>query len=245
MRRRHDRLSRPYRTAQSQCQRHRCPAGPGRIAGRSAGAGPSARRRALPRLDARVPAHVKDLSAAKGLPFTSGSPIFADRIADADDLFVTRIKTADAIVIGKTNTPEFGFGFQTYNPVYGTTATPYDTSRTAGGSSGGAAARALRMVPIADGSDYMGSLRNPPVFDNVVVSHVLIPPSLLRVHTGTDQLLSWNVTLSSTGAATMLACAVTSTDASMGQRWVTALAGLLCGGALAVTIGVVIKPRST
>src|SRR5450756_718378 len=86
------------------------------------------------------PHAVKDLAAAKGLPFTSGSPIFADRIADSDDLFVKRIKAAGAIIIGKTNTPEFGLGSQTYNPVWGTTATPYDTSRTSGGSSGGAAA---------------------------------------------------------------------------------------------------------
>jgi Asp-tRNA(Asn)/Glu-tRNA(Gln) amidotransferase A subunit family amidase len=115
------------------------------------------------------PHAVKDLAAAKGLPFTSGSPIFADRIADSDDLFVKRIKAAGAIIIGKTNTPEFGLGSQTYNPVWGTTATPYDTSRTSGGSSGGAAAAlALRMVPVADGSDYMGSLRNPPAFNNVV-----------------------------------------------------------------------------
>ncbi|RZL70752.1 MAG: amidase, partial [Rhodococcus sp. (in: high G+C Gram-positive bacteria)] len=78
------------------------------------------------------PHAVKDLSAVEGLPFTSGSPIFADRIADADELFVTRIKSAGAIIIGKTNTPEFGLGSQTYNPVWGTTATPYDTSRTAG-----------------------------------------------------------------------------------------------------------------
>ncbi|KJV03814.1 amidase [Rhodococcus sp. IEGM 1354] len=115
------------------------------------------------------PHAVKDLSAARGLPFTSGSPIFADRIADADDLFVARVKAAGAIVIGKTNTPEFGFGSQTYNPVYGTTVSPYDTSRTAGGSSGGAAAAlALRMLPVADGTDYMGSLRNPAAFNNVV-----------------------------------------------------------------------------
>ncbi|MEI7058781.1 amidase [Nocardioides sp. CCNWLW239] len=115
------------------------------------------------------PHAVKDLSAAKGIRFTSGSPIFKDRIADTDDLFVQRIKAAGAIVIGKTNTPEFGLGSQTYNPVYGATATPYDTSRTAGGSSGGAAsALALRMVPVADGSDYMGSLRNPAAFCNVV-----------------------------------------------------------------------------
>lgn len=115
------------------------------------------------------PHAVKDLSAVEGMPFTSGSPIFADRVAEADDLFVARIKAAGAIVIGKTNTPEFGFGSQTYNPVYGTTVSPYDTSRTAGGSSGGAAAAlALRMLPVADGTDYMGSLRNPAAFNNVV-----------------------------------------------------------------------------
>ncbi len=110
------------------------------------------------------PHAVKDLSAAKGLPFTSGSPIFADRIADADDLFVARIKAAGAIVIGKTNTPEFGLGSQTYNPVWGTTATPYDTSRTAGGSSGGAAAAlALRMVPVATAATTWGrcEIRRP------------------------------------------------------------------------------------
>lgn len=115
------------------------------------------------------PHAVKDLSAVAGMPFTSGSPIFADRIAEADDLFVARIRAAGAIIIGKTNTPEFGFGSQTYNPVYGTTVSPYDTSRTAGGSSGGAAAAlALRMLPVADGTDYMGSLRNPAAFNNVV-----------------------------------------------------------------------------
>lgn len=115
------------------------------------------------------PHAVKDLSAAKGIRFTSGSPIFKDRIAETDDLFVRRIKAAGAIVIGKTNTPEFGLGSQTYNPVYGATATPYDTSRTAGGSSGGAAsALALRMLPVADGSDYMGSLRNPAAYCNMV-----------------------------------------------------------------------------
>ena len=115
------------------------------------------------------PHAIKDLSAAKGIRFTSGSPLYANRIATTDDLFVQRIRAAGAIIIGKTNTPEFGLGSQTYNTVYGATATPYDTSRTAGGSSGGAAsALALRMVPVADGSDYMGSLRNPAAFCNVV-----------------------------------------------------------------------------
>jgi amidase len=115
------------------------------------------------------PHAVKDLAAAKGLPHTSGSRIFADRIAEADDLVVARIRAAGAVIIGKTNTPEFGLGSQTYNEVWGTTGNPYDPSRTAGGSSGGgAAALAARMVPVADGSDNMGSLRNPPAFNNVV-----------------------------------------------------------------------------
>ncbi|GAA1983015.1 amidase [Terrabacter lapilli] len=115
------------------------------------------------------PHAVKDLAAAKGLPHTSGSRIFADRVAEADDVAVARIRAAGAILIGKTNTPEFGLGSQSYNEVWGTTANPYDTSRTAGGSSGGgAAALAARMVPVADGSDNMGSLRNPPAFNHVV-----------------------------------------------------------------------------
>ena len=115
------------------------------------------------------PHAVKDLAAAKGLAFTSGSRIFADRIADTDDLVVARIRAAGAVIIGKTNTPEFGLGSQTYNEVWGTTGNPYDPSRTAGGSSGGAAAAlAAHMVPVADGSDNMGSLRNPPAFTNVI-----------------------------------------------------------------------------
>jgi ureidomalonase len=115
------------------------------------------------------PFAVKDLAAAEGLLWTEGSPIYARRVAEVDDLFVRRIKDAGAIVVGKTNVPEFGLGSQTYNRVYGATATPYDTSRTAGGSSGGAAAAlALRLLPVADGSDFLGSLRNPAAFCNVL-----------------------------------------------------------------------------
>jgi len=116
-----------------------------------------------------LPIAVKDLSAAKGLLWTEGSPLFADRVAGQDDLIVRRMKAEGAIVVGKTNTPEFGLGSQTYNTVYGTTRNPYDTTRTPGGSSGGAAAAlALRMLPVADGSDNMGSLRNPAAFTNVL-----------------------------------------------------------------------------
>lgn len=115
------------------------------------------------------PHAVKDLAAARGLPHTSGSRIFADRVAEADDRYVARLRAAGAVIIGKSNTPEFGLGSQTYNEVWGTTGNPYDPSRTAGGSSGGgAAALAARMVPVADGSDNMGSLRNPPAFNNVI-----------------------------------------------------------------------------
>ena len=116
------------------------------------------------------PQAIKDLADAAGFPSTSGgTPIYADRIAQSDSLFVARIKAAGGIVIGKTNAPEFGLGSQTYNPVWGTTGNAYDPSKTSGGSSGGAgSALALRMLPVADGSDYMGSLRNPAAFNNVL-----------------------------------------------------------------------------
>jgi amidase len=116
------------------------------------------------------PHAVKDLSDVRGLPTTKGfyRPLESVPVASADSLFVERIRAAGAIIIGKTNTPELGLGSHTYNPVHGTTRNPYDLGRTAGGSSGGAAvAVALRMVPVADGSDFMGSLRNPPGWTNV------------------------------------------------------------------------------
>ena len=114
------------------------------------------------------PFAVKDLSPVKGLPHTFGSPIYKDNVAAADNVMVERQRKAGAIFIGKTNTPEFGFGSHTYNPVYGTTRNAYDQSRSAGGSSGGAAvAVALRMLPVADGSDYGGSLRNPAAWNNI------------------------------------------------------------------------------
>ena len=116
-----------------------------------------------------MPHAIKNLSDAKGLETSSGSPIFAGTIAEADDLHVARIRAQGAIFIGKTNTPEFGLGSQSYNPVHGATGAAYDPSLTAGGSSGGAACgMATHMLPIADGSDMMGSLRNPGAFNNVV-----------------------------------------------------------------------------
>lgn len=115
-----------------------------------------------------IPIAIKDLAHAKGLPTSMGSPLFAGQIADSDDVVVARLRAAGAIVIAKTNTPEFGLGSHTFNPVFGATLNPYDSSRTCGGSSGGAAvALACGMLSVADGSDAMGSLRNPAAWNNV------------------------------------------------------------------------------
>jgi len=115
-----------------------------------------------------LPIAIKDLALTKGLRTTFGSPIFADFIPDEDEFFVERIRKAGAIIIGKTNTPEFGLGSNTYNPVFGPTLNAFDPALTAGGSSGGAAvALALDMVPVADGSDFGGSLRNPAAYNNI------------------------------------------------------------------------------
>ena len=114
------------------------------------------------------PHAVKDLEATAGIRTTMGSPILKDFIPAADSILVERIRRAGAIIIGKTNVPEFGLGSHSYNRVFGTTLNAYDQSKTAGGSSGGAAvALATRMLPIADGSDHAGSLRNPAAFNNV------------------------------------------------------------------------------
>ncbi|MDE0816366.1 MAG: amidase [Pirellulaceae bacterium] len=111
----------------------------------------------------------KDLFSTAGMRTTFGSPIYKDHVPDADELIIQRLRAAGAISIGKSNTPEFGAGSQTFNEVFGATRNPYDLEKTCGGSSGGAAvALATRMVPIADGSDMGGSLRNPASFCNVV-----------------------------------------------------------------------------
>ena len=116
-----------------------------------------------------LPIAIKDLAATRGLRTTLGSPIYADWVPDYDELFVQRLRAAGANIIGKTNTPEFGAGSQTFNTVFGATRNPYDLTRTCGGSSGGAAvALACGMLPLADGSDLGGSLRNPAAFCNVV-----------------------------------------------------------------------------
>jgi amidase len=116
-----------------------------------------------------LPHAVKDMAATKGMRTTLGSRIFAEFVPTQDALFVERLRTAGAILIGKTNVPEFGAGSQTFNEVFGPTRNPYDPTKTPGGSSGGAAvALACGMVPFADGSDLGGSLRNPGSFTNVV-----------------------------------------------------------------------------
>ena len=116
-----------------------------------------------------LPIAHKDLQSTKGIRTTFGSPIYKDFVPADDSLIVERLRFAGAIAVGKTNTPEFGAGSQTFNPVFGATRNPHDRSKTCGGSSGGAAvALATHMLPIADGSDMGGSLRNPASFCGVV-----------------------------------------------------------------------------
>ncbi|GAB2884666.1 amidase [Nocardioides pacificus] len=125
-----------------------------------------------------LPFAVKDTHAVGGWRTTYGSPLFADHVPERDELLVERIRGAGAVLIGKTNVPEFAAGSHTFNKVFGTTLNPHDPSRSAGGSSGGAAsALASGMVPLADGSDMGGSLRNPASFCGVVG----LRPSLGRV----------------------------------------------------------------
>lgn len=115
-----------------------------------------------------LPIAVKDLANVAGLPTSMGSPLFAGKTAETSDIMVQRMQDAGAIIIGKTNTPEFGLGSNTYNPVFGATPNAIEPDKTAGGSSGGAAvALALHMTALADGSDMMGSLRNPAGWNGV------------------------------------------------------------------------------
>src|SRR6202453_2199896 len=116
-----------------------------------------------------LPVAHKDLMETRGVRTTFGSLLYKDYIPTEDELIVERVRRAGAIIVGKTNTPEFGAGSQTFNKVFGATHNPYDLTKTCGGSSGGAAvALACGMVPVADGSDTGGSLRNPAAFCNVV-----------------------------------------------------------------------------
>ena len=130
------------------------------------------------------PHAVKDLAPTRGLRTTCGTPLL-DLVPIEDAIFVERIRNNGAIIIGKTNVPEFGMGSQAHNPIFGTTLNPWDPSKTAGGSSGGAAAAlALRMLPVADGSDMMGSLRNPAAYNNALA----LRPSYGRVPSANIEL---------------------------------------------------------
>lgn len=116
-----------------------------------------------------IPHAAKDMVDVRGFPTSQGSPIYAGTLAEKDSLMIARIRSQGAIFIGKTNTPEFGIGSQTYNSVFGATGSACDPSLTAGGSSGGAASGlGTRMLPVADGGDFMGSLRNPGAFNNII-----------------------------------------------------------------------------
>ena len=115
-----------------------------------------------------IPFAVKDLVATAGIRTTWGSPVYADHVPAKDDLLAARMRSAGAVYTAKTNVPEWGQGSHSFNPIFGVTRNPYDLTRTAGGSSGGAAAAlATGMAWVADGSDMMGSLRNPAGFCNV------------------------------------------------------------------------------
>ena len=115
-----------------------------------------------------MPQAIKDVSQTAGLRTTLGSPLLRNFVPTVDNLMVERMRAAGCIVIGKTNVPEFGLGSHSFNEVFGVTRNAYDSSRSAGGSSGGAAvALATRMLAVADGSDFMGSLRNPAGWNNV------------------------------------------------------------------------------
>ncbi len=114
------------------------------------------------------PQAIKDTSHAAGFPSTLGSVLLKDAVAAQDSVMTARMKAAGCIVVGKTNMPEFGLGSHTFNELFGATPNAWDPTRSAGGSSGGAAvALALRLLPVADGSDFMGSLRNPAGWNNV------------------------------------------------------------------------------
>jgi amidase len=140
-----------------------------RATARAAAADEALARGEPPGLLHGLPVAHKDLLDTAGVRTTYGSPLFADHVPDQDALVVRRMAAAGAISLGKTNVPEFGAGSHTVNRVFGATRNPYDLTRSAGGSSGGAAAAlAARMICLADGSDLGGSLRNPASFCNVV-----------------------------------------------------------------------------
>jgi amidase len=136
-----------------------------------------------------LPIAIKDLSLTRGLRTTFGSTLYRNFVPTSDELYVERLRRAGAIVIGKTNTPEFGAGSQTFNALFGATRNPYDLAKTCGGSSGGAAvALACGMLPLADGTDLGGSLRNPASFCNVVGFRPS-PGRVPRLHARPDDTL--------------------------------------------------------
>lgn len=152
-----------------------------------------------------LPVAHKDLFATRGVRTTFGSPAYAEHVPEADALPVERLKRAGAITVGKTNTPEFGAGGQTFNAVFGATLNPYDPTKTCGGSSGGAAvALACGMVPLADGTDLGGSLRNPANFCNVVGFR----PSPGRVPSWPEPLAWYPFTVAGPMARTVADCAL-------------------------------------
>jgi amidase len=115
-----------------------------------------------------IPQAIKDASPVQGFPNTLGSPLLADAVPARDSVMAARMKAAGCIVVGKTNLPEFGLGSHTFNELFGATPNAWDPAVSAGGSSGGAAvALAQRLLPVADGSDFMGSLRNPAAWNHV------------------------------------------------------------------------------
>jgi amidase len=139
-----------------------------------------------------IPWAFKDLANAVGFPATQGSPIYKDFMPTQDDTLVARIRAAGAIPIGKTNVPELGMGSHSYNKVYGTTLNPWDLTKSAGGSSGGAgAALATGCLPLADGTDLGGSLRNPANFNNVTAIRPTV--GLVPVAPSNLPLLGFNV----------------------------------------------------
>ncbi len=141
-----------------------------------------------------LPVAHKDLLETRGIRTTFGSPLYKDNVPAVDDIVVERMRRAGAITIGKTNTPEFGSGSQTFNTVFGATRNPFDLTKTCGGSSGGAAvALACGMTPVASGSDTGGSLRNPAAFCNVTGFR----PSIGRVP-NPNAAFAWS-TLSTSG----------------------------------------------
>ena len=162
-----------------------------------------------------LPVAHKDLFDTAGVRTTYGSPLYANHVPTTDALIVERLKAAGAISVGKTNTPEWGAGSQTFNPVFGPTRNPYDHSKTCGGSSGGSAvALAAGMVPLADGSDMGGSLRNPAAFCNVVG----LRPSPGRVPSWPDRLANQSLGVAgpmarTVGDAALMLAAIAGPDA--------------------------------